>query len=151
MTESKYTDAKIAALLKEVGFNYGQDALESVIVGFRLAERQAAMQGQGGERLILIDLDAENWKAIKQAAQESNWIPPEYFANDWVSDVCNFLKGNSDAIQQPQPVRSVSGEDVAAALKAWYDSPALGREEDDAYAMRAALEHFAAIAQEKQS
>lgn len=39
-----------------------------------------------------INVDEELWKAIKQAASESNWIPKEYYINDWVSDVCEFLK-----------------------------------------------------------
>jgi hypothetical protein len=38
------------------------------------------------------DLDQKQWKTIKQAAMESKWIPPEYFKNDWVSDVCQFLR-----------------------------------------------------------
>ena len=38
-----------------------------------------------------IDLDAESWGAIKDAASKSPWIPPQYFINDWVSDVCRFL------------------------------------------------------------
>lgn len=39
-----------------------------------------------------VDLDAEHWKIIQQAAEESKWIPPEYYVNDWVSDVCDFLR-----------------------------------------------------------
>jgi hypothetical protein len=58
------------------------------------------------------------------------------------------------ALQPPRPVRSVSDEDVDAAMEAFigsgdYDfgvNGYFGKE-----AMRAALEHFAAIAQEKQS
>lgn len=40
----------------------------------------------------VIDLDELAWEGIKQAASESNWIPPEYYANDWQSDVCKFLR-----------------------------------------------------------
>lgn len=56
-------------------------------------------------------------------------------------------------LQATHPARSgvVSDEDVEEALKIWNDAPALGRDEDDAYAMRAALEHFAKLHQEKQS
>lgn len=46
--------------------------------------------------MIEIDLDAECWKMIKQAASESNWIPPQYFQNDWVSDVCAFLRTRNE-------------------------------------------------------
>lgn len=40
----------------------------------------------------VIDLDARDWEAIQKAADESNWMPSEYMRNDWVADVCNFLK-----------------------------------------------------------
>lgn len=39
-----------------------------------------------------IDLDEEAWKAIKLAAEESEWMPPDYMMNDWVSDVCVYLR-----------------------------------------------------------
>lgn len=38
-----------------------------------------------------IDLDKLAWERIKEAASKSPWIPPQYFQNDWVSDVVNFL------------------------------------------------------------
>lgn len=40
----------------------------------------------------VIDIDKESWEAIKEAARNSPWIPSQYFMNDWVSDVCDFLK-----------------------------------------------------------
>lgn len=42
--------------------------------------------------IVTIDIDKEMWESIKKAASESNWIPEEYFNNDWVYDVCEFLK-----------------------------------------------------------
>jgi hypothetical protein len=45
---------------------------------------------QGAEQHI--DLGAELWKSINEAATESPWIPPQYMALDWVSDVCQFLR-----------------------------------------------------------
>lgn len=39
----------------------------------------------------LIDLDKEHWNSIKETAKRSPWIPAEYYQNDWVADVCNFL------------------------------------------------------------
>jgi hypothetical protein len=44
------------------------------------------------EDLPFIDVDAGAWEIIKQAASESKWIPKEYMMNDWVSDVCDFLR-----------------------------------------------------------
>lgn len=44
----------------------------------------------------VINLDQEFWNQIKQAATESTWIPKEYYTNDWVADVCKFLReGNN--------------------------------------------------------
>lgn len=44
------------------------------------------------------DLDEMSWASIKKAATESNWIPPDYYAGDWVSDVCNFLKNGEKGV-----------------------------------------------------
>jgi len=46
----------------------------------------------GSDHIPTIDLDEESWRSIKQAASESTWMPKEYMKNDWVSDVCRFLK-----------------------------------------------------------
>lgn len=40
----------------------------------------------------VIDLDAAAWTQIKEAASQSAWMPEQYFMNDWVSDVCAFLR-----------------------------------------------------------
>lgn len=42
------------------------------------------------------DLDALAWESIKQAASESNWMPKEYCMNEWVSDVCAFLRNREE-------------------------------------------------------
>ena len=44
------------------------------------------------ETTIHINADEVFWQEIQQAAEESNWIPPEYTMNDWVADVCSFLR-----------------------------------------------------------
>jgi hypothetical protein len=46
--------------------------------------------------MTTIDVDEAAWQKIKQAAKDSPWIPKEYFLNDWVSDVCRFLKTYHD-------------------------------------------------------
>ena len=49
------------------------------------------------ENIIEIDVEKEAWEEIKKAASESNWIPHHiYFMNDWVSDVCKFLREGKD-------------------------------------------------------
>jgi hypothetical protein len=38
-----------------------------------------------------IDLIAESYNSLVEAANKSKWIPKEYFANDWVADAREFL------------------------------------------------------------
>lgn len=40
----------------------------------------------------VIDLSVSNMEAIKAAAMESKWIPPQYMMNEIISDICNFLR-----------------------------------------------------------
>ena len=40
----------------------------------------------------VIDIGQGSWEAIQQAAGESAWMPKEYMQNEWVSDVCAFLR-----------------------------------------------------------
>lgn len=40
----------------------------------------------------VVDLGQQAWASIMQAAGESAWMPPEYMMNEWVSDVCSFLR-----------------------------------------------------------
>lgn len=41
----------------------------------------------------ILDLDEAAWDEIKAAADQSKWIPQDqYTMNDWVSDVCTFLR-----------------------------------------------------------
>lgn len=63
---------------------------------------------------VVIDLDAEAFKSFCKAAGESNWIPPGYFANDWIADCCNFLR-TGEGISHPQP--SVSSETQSEMFK----------------------------------
>jgi hypothetical protein len=44
------------------------------------------------DNIPTVDLDALQWDEIKRAAAESKWMPAEYCVNEWVSDVCAFLR-----------------------------------------------------------
>lgn len=68
------------------------------------------------ERQDVIDLDAVDWETIQQAADESNWMPNEYMRNEWIADVCNFLKYGRADISAPAPVAVV---DERAEFDAW--------------------------------
>jgi hypothetical protein len=50
----------------------------------------------------IIDLDLIFWERIVAAAKESKWMPPEYMMNDWVEDVCVFLKAGRVTPVEPR-------------------------------------------------
>lgn len=67
-----------------------------------------------------IDLDAEAWQSIKQAASESKWIPPEYYANDWHSDVCRFLReGIADFVPRADELERALAARPATVPEGW--------------------------------
>lgn len=71
------------------------------------------------ERQEVIDLDAVDWETIQQAADESNWMPNEYMRNEWVADVCNFLKYGRADISPPAPVAVVLPKDPEKSFLEW--------------------------------
>jgi hypothetical protein len=62
-----------------------------------------------------IDLKHTAYDQMQQAASESNWMPPEYCANDWIADCCRWLREgpNVDAEPAPRP----TPEQVADAME----------------------------------
>lgn len=73
------------------GYEYGEDALENVKVGYELAREEL-------HQIML--LEKIFWDNLVSAANESNWIPEDYCMNDWVSDCALFLReGSSDWYQ----------------------------------------------------
>lgn len=60
---------------------------------------QAPKPASAEGKIPTIDLTYSHWEAIQQAARESPWIPPEYFKNDWVADVCSFLREPDSAAE----------------------------------------------------
>lgn len=52
-----------------------------------------------------INLNLVDMEAIVKAAQENTWMPEEYMRNDWVADVCAFLRdGPQGAAPLGEPV-----------------------------------------------
>ncbi|MNE15636.1 hypothetical protein D3C81_441830 [compost metagenome] len=45
----------------------------------------------------VVNLDEAAWEMIQTAASKSEWMPPEYMQNDWLSDVCRFLREGAKA------------------------------------------------------
>lgn len=82
---------------------------------------------------IVIDADQSLWEQIKEAAGESAWMPPQYVMNDWVADVCRFLREGTT------PRKDMKAVEVDAArfdllLALWYaGNVTLSQEEDGGY------------------
>ena len=70
---------------KHCGLEYNNTIYWHCPSSFCVARRQ-------NPRTTVIDLDAEAWAQIKQAASESTWMPPEYISNNWIADLCEFLR-----------------------------------------------------------
>lgn len=92
---------------------------------------------------VVIDLDAVDWETIQQAADESNWMPNEYMRNDWVADVCNFLKYGRADTSPPAPV-AVSLNESAEFNKWWSTTEVLKKSKlqiaQEAWQARACLD-----------
>ena len=104
-------------LAKDVKNDYGPSHA-------RLAELRSLLSTPVVERQpepAVIDLDAVDWETIQQAADESNWMPNEYMRNEWVADVCNFLKYGRSDTSPPAPVSVVLPE-FEPAFEAWWES-----------------------------
>jgi len=80
----------------------------------------------------VIDLDDEDWKAIQQAAAESKWMPVEYMRNEWVSDVCSFLRDPRVAEQPPAVIEGEERDQLVTELASFMNGLSGG------------LRHFAA-------
>ena len=77
----KYTDNEI------------QNEWQNFLIGFNAAYGQYSEKFEDVNGNIVWDLDLAMWNSIKDASTQSNWMPEEYFMNDWVADVCEMLRG----------------------------------------------------------
>jgi len=66
-----------------------------------------------GSKTLVIDLDKESIKSIKESIDKSPWIPKEYFMNDVVADIKCFLEGIN-----PYPTEA---EMLEAETSKWMD------------------------------
>lgn len=73
-----------------------------------------------------IDLWHEAYKQLQQAASESNWIPPEYYANDWIADCCRWLR-EGPPVAEVEERRELSDYEVFSALDGLTISSAIMR------------------------
>ncbi len=63
-----------------------------------------------------IDLDKNMWQSLVNAANQSTWIPPEYYMNDWVSDCARFLLTGEGLTHSPDVLRDKLARTAYAAL-----------------------------------
>lgn len=72
---------------------HGEGADPEFMVALWNAYRNGELiESQSGEFMVAEDF----WKQIRDAAAQSPWMPPDYVMNDWVADVCAFLRGPSN-------------------------------------------------------
>jgi len=73
-----------------------------------LASAEVADSQRAQSDVPVVDLHEDMWAEIMRAASESAWMPAEYMANDWVADVCKFLR------EGPGAFLDADGHDAAA-------------------------------------
>jgi hypothetical protein len=93
-----------------------------------------------------INLENDFWDQIVQAALDSPWMPDGYMMNDWVADICAFLRRQDislliEAVRDFQAVRqelpwncsamTTAANDLAAALARYESARADNRSADE--------------------
>lgn len=79
-----------------------QSAWENFLAGFVAAQEWDAVLPGTYEDVngqVVFDLEKLAIEQIKDAAKESKWIPAEYYMNDWIYDVCEYLR---NGVQTPE-------------------------------------------------
>lgn len=61
-------------------------------------------QREPAHDIPLFDFDAEAWKQVLAAARDSKWMPAEYAMNDWLADICQWLRDGPPAGEQREPL-----------------------------------------------
>ncbi|MES2902701.1 MAG: hypothetical protein V4696_00805 [Pseudomonadota bacterium] len=85
----------------------------------------------------VIDLEKTGFQLLVEAVAQSNWIPPEYMANDWLSDCCHFLRTGegiqANALASLSAQLAVKDEALRAARQRWelYSGGELGMGQTD--------------------
>jgi len=89
----------------------------------------------------VLDLDKALWEQLCQAAKESKWIPQEYYyANDWVNDLCGWLRDGPPAPVEAQAVPEGMRQRWFAAYTAFqgvFDTPVARHKDDSEFAQDA--------------
>lgn len=88
----------------DCGVNYDK-AMAALQEAWLAVERGPAPSASAVSETPCIDLEQEFWKQIRAAASEAKWMPPEYMMNDWVADVCSYLR--RDDAQPHAPVSAI--------------------------------------------
>ena len=70
-----------------------------------LAAAPVPPQREPAHDIPLFDFDAEAWKQVLAAARDSKWMPAEYAMNDWLADICQWLRDGPPAGEQAEPKR----------------------------------------------
>lgn len=86
------TDAMKAVIRNEKDVYGSEEELYAALVKAAGTTQDEPM-GQP-DPVPVVDLQGLAWNQIITAVGDSRWIPEEYMMNDWVSDICAFLRGD---------------------------------------------------------
>lgn len=78
----------------------------------------------------VLDLSQEAWESIQQAASEAPWMPAEYMMNEWVSDVCAFLR-------DPRPSQEYSDKYLTTLITTYGDQLSKCDMREEGFALKA--------------
>ena len=76
-----------------------------------LAAAPVPPQREPAHDIPLFDFDAEAWKQVLAAARDSKWMPAEYAMNDWLADICQWLRDGPPAGEQAEPKRELTADE----------------------------------------
>lgn len=74
--------------------------------------RKALRAAEEEQNTPVMGLSLSLWNDLVKAAQESPWLPKEYMANDWVADLCQFLREPRDVLPMPTKKAYYTGTSI---------------------------------------
>lgn len=85
-----------AAAIQAYRLATGRAVTVTTLAGI-MAAAEAIISARKTREIPTIDLDAHFWGNIQKAAAQATWMPEQYTVNDWVNDVCAFLRDGPTA------------------------------------------------------
>jgi hypothetical protein len=104
---------RIIEAARQIGCDKACFSFDEASALIAAARARPAPKPAGDVACTVIDLDKSDFDALCKAATESNWIPPEYYRNDWISDCCRFLREGPQVFIDPAPANAAPASVVS--------------------------------------